>query len=83
MSNMAATLEGKSGDEFDEAFLSGMILHHQDAVEMANLAKQNAKHDEIKSLANDIIAAQSKEIDTMRQWQKDWNYEATEAHESH
>jgi len=51
-----------------------MIMHHQGAIEMANLAKQQAKHEEIKNMANDIISAQSKEIDMMQSWQTNWGY---------
>lgn len=74
MDDMTASLKGKTGDDFDKAFLSEMIVHHQGAIDMANLAKKNAKHDEIKKLADDIIAAQTKEINEMKQWQKDWGY---------
>lgn len=74
MEDMVNTLKGKTGDEFDRAFITGMIEHHQGAINMANLAKQNAKHDEIKSMADDIISAQTNEIDMMKQWQKTWGY---------
>ena len=74
MDDMTAKLTGKTGDDFDKTFLSEMIVHHQGAISMANLAKQNAKHDEIKKLADDIVAAQTKEITEMKQWQKDWGY---------
>lgn len=60
MSDMTSSLKNKTGDDFDKAFISGMIAHHQGAIDMANLAKQNAKHDEIKNLADDIVAAQTK-----------------------
>lgn len=83
MSEMATMLEGKTGDEFDKAFISGMIVHHQGAIDMAKLAKDNAKHDEVKSLANDILAAQSKEIDMMQAWQTQWGYKTTPTTESH
>ena len=66
--------EEKTEDEFDKAFIEEMIVHHQGAIDMAQLARKNAGHDEIKSMADDIISAQTKEIDQMRQWQKDWNY---------
>lgn len=71
---MMKSLEGKTGDEFDEAFLAAMIEHHQSAIDMANQAKMSAKRDEIKTMADDIISAQTKEIDQMKQWQKDWGY---------
>lgn len=75
MNQMTESLKGKTGEDFDKAFISEMIVHHQGAIEMANLAKQNAKHDEIKKLSEDIVTAQTKEINEMKQWQKDWGYQ--------
>ncbi len=72
MASMNDELRGKTGDEFDKAFISEMIVHHQGAVEMAELALKNAKHQEIKNLANAIISAQNKEIGDMKTWQKAW-----------
>lgn len=72
MANMNAELEGKTGDDFDKAFLAEMIVHHQGAVEMAELATTNAEHVEIKNLANAIISAQNKEIGDMKVWLKNW-----------
>ena len=63
-----------TGEDYDRLFLTNMIAHHQGAVDMANLALTNAKHQEVKDLTRAIITAQSKEILQMRQWQKDWNY---------
>lgn len=67
-------LNKKSGDEFDKAFISEMIVHHQGAIEMAKLAEKNAEHDEIKQLSNSIISAQEGEIREMVQWQQNWGY---------
>ncbi len=72
MGDMNAALYGKSGDNFDMTFLGEMIVHHQGAVDMANLALQNAKHDEIKNLANGIIKTQTEEIANMKSWQNSW-----------
>lgn len=74
MELMNSTLKGKTGDDFDKTFINEMIGHHQGAIGMAVLAKQNAKHDEVKKLADDIIAAQSKEITQMKSWQQQWGY---------
>lgn len=74
MMDMNASLKGKNADEFDKAFLSEMIIHHQGAIDMAELAKVNAKHEEIKRLSDEIITAQTKEIEMMKQWQKQWGY---------
>ncbi|HRJ06221.1 MAG TPA: DUF305 domain-containing protein [Candidatus Saccharibacteria bacterium] len=77
MNDMTSSLKNKTGDDFDEAFISGMIAHHQGAIDMANLAKQNAKHSEIKNLANDIVTAQTKEINEMNSWQAKWGYDSS------
>lgn len=72
MENMNAGLIGKQADAFDAAFISEMIVHHQGAVKMAELALTNAKHQEIKDLAQAIITAQNKEIADMQSWQAAW-----------
>ena len=74
MNEMMGSLEDKTGDEFDSAFIQSMIVHHQGAIEMAQEAQTSALHQEIKDLARDIIVAQTKEIDQMRQWQTAWEY---------
>lgn len=74
MQQMASSLRNKTGDDFDRAFLADMTAHHEGAVAMAKLAATNAKHDEVKKLSRDIIAAQEREIDMMSKWQKDWGY---------
>lgn len=74
MNGMQAQLQGKVGDEFDKNFIDMMIAHHEGAVDMAKQAQQSAKHDEIKRMADDIIEAQTEEIDTMKMWQAEWGY---------
>ena len=72
MGSMMAGLNGKTEDAFDRAFLAEMIVHHEGAVEMAQAALKNAKHQELKNMANAIISAQTTEIEQMRNWQKAW-----------
>lgn len=72
MDNMMVGLVGKRGDDFDRAFLSGMIVHHQGAVEMAEAALADAKHEELKDMAHAIITAQTAEISQMKEWQTSW-----------
>lgn len=74
MDDMSESLSGKQGDEFDQAFLEEMIVHHQGAIDMATLAKTNAKHAELKTMADAIISAQSAEIQQMQDWQTQWGY---------
>ncbi len=74
MNDMSAMLQGKTGDAFDQAFIEGMIPHHQGAIDMARAALQSAKHDEIKRMAEAIITTQQQEINQMQQWLDDWGY---------
>src|SRR4051812_11125557 len=66
MGDVTKNLATKTGDDFDLAFLDDMIIHHQTAVDMANLAIKNANHQEIKDLAKSIISNQSPEINKMK-----------------
>lgn len=72
MKDMTASLYGKTDSEFDKAFIDEMIVHHEGAVEMAQLALKNAGHQEIKDMANAIISAQTKEIGQMKMWRSSW-----------
>ena len=74
MNDIILKLKDKTGDDFDKEFTDLMIEHHQGAIDMANLAGQNAKHQEIKDLADDITSTQLSEIQMMRKWQKTWGY---------
>ena len=77
MSSMVGSLRDKTGDDYDAEFITQMIDHHEGAVEMARLSAEQAKHEEIKELSRNIIAAQEKEIAQMMQWQKEWNYDTS------
>ncbi len=74
MQGMSLSLDGKTGDDFDKAFLEHMILHHQSAIDMAAPGKDNSSRQEVKDITVAIVNAQSEEIRQMRQWQKDWGY---------
>lgn len=72
MMDMNAKLKGKTDDDFDKAFIEEMIVHHQGAVDMANLALKSTKRKEIIDLSKAIIEAQNKEIADMQSWEKAW-----------
>ncbi|WP_405422027.1 DUF305 domain-containing protein [Streptomyces erythrochromogenes] len=56
----------------DAAFAKGMIPHHRQAVEMADLAPSRARSAEVKKLAEDIRKAQDPEIKTLSGWLASW-----------
>ncbi|MGZ3117014.1 DUF305 domain-containing protein [Streptomyces sp. H62] len=59
----------------DVAFAKGMIPHHRQAVEMADLAPDRAQSAEVKKLAADIKKAQDPEIKTLSGWLTSWGEE--------
>ncbi len=56
----------------DAMFIEQMIPHHDDAIEMAELALTRAEHPEIRQLAADIKRTQTAENAQMRTWYREW-----------
>ena len=66
---------GSGAGDFNKAdvtFAQSMIAHHEQAVEMAKMAKMHAATAEVNNLADKIESAQGPEIKTMKGWLKDW-----------
>jgi uncharacterized protein (DUF305 family) len=59
-------------NDADVMFAQQMIPHHQQAIEMAQMAASHAQNPKVKALAAKIDAAQAPEIKTMTGWLHAW-----------
>jgi uncharacterized protein (DUF305 family) len=57
---------------FEVKFMTDMIDHHAMAIMMAESCVEKAVHPELRSLCQNIIAAQSQEIEQMQSWLQSW-----------
>lgn len=70
MADMIENMQKLQGDRFDREYLKMMIGHHQGAVDMAQMAIERTKRDDIRKMAQDIISTQTREIEMMQQWER-------------
>lgn len=70
MAHDASMLEG--ADPFDQGFIDMMIPHHQGAIRMARIELEAGQDEQLKTLAQEIIDAQSAEIEEMNRWREQW-----------
>ncbi len=64
---------GRNHNQADLVFAQGMIPHHQQAIEMSDLALERAARPAVRALAERIKQAQQPEIDQMKGWLSDWD----------
>ena len=68
----------KATAKFEIRFMQDMIDHHQMAVMMAEQCVAKAVHEDLRTLCQNIITTQTREIQEMQSWLRDWygvNYE--------
>ena len=63
-------MAGMMAEDFDVAFICGMIPHHQGAIAMAEAVLEHGDDAWTRGLARRIIAAQQQEITEMLNWLK-------------
>jgi uncharacterized protein (DUF305 family) len=73
-------LSGLEGKDFEVAFLSMMIGHHEGAIEMATWILERTQNPDIKTAAEAIIATQQPEIEQMTTWLQDCYVQGVDGH---
>lgn len=56
----------QDGRYSDERFIDEMVPHHQGAVEMAEVAIEDAEHEEVERLSENIVSTQREEIEELK-----------------
>jgi uncharacterized protein (DUF305 family) len=72
MQRQADKLAALDGAEFEIAFMTMMIRHHQAAVREGLRCVDRAYHEALVELCEDIIETQAAEIELMSGWLCDW-----------
>lgn len=72
MEGDTAVLASISDADFDREFLEQMIPHHEMAIMMAQMLQSSTERSEMKTLADNIITSQAREIEMMRDWLTSW-----------
>ena len=61
MTPMADMLKGKSGDEFEAAYLSMMMMHHKDGIKMAQMGADKATNAQLKQMMQKSVKDQQED----------------------
>lgn len=69
------TADAAAHNDADAEFAQMMIIHHEGAIEMAQLAVEKAAAEEVRALGERIAQAQGPEIDLMSGWLEAWGEE--------
>lgn len=80
MHNMPENMPMMHSVESEEEFIVEMIPHHQEAVDTSLVVLESTQNDDLRALAQDIVAAQENEISMMNGWLNNWydgGYEAS------
>ena len=67
--------EDAAFNDADVTFAQGMIPHHEQAIEMAQMTQGRAQDSRVLDLASRIEAAQQPEIEALTGWLEEWGVE--------
>ena len=66
--NEASEIAKASYTNADVAFMQGMIVHHQQAVEMSELVASRTNNEDVVTISGRILSSQADEIEFMNEW---------------
>lgn len=69
----SSTTDSDKHNGADVTFATAMIPHHQQAIEMADMALEQAQDPQVTELAEQIKDAQQPEIDQLTEWLTTWD----------
>lgn len=72
--DMKSELMELKGSDFDAKFIEMMIMHHQQAMEVAMLAQTNAGSEELKDMVNDMLEKMQEELRMMQDMQRQMGF---------
>lgn len=79
----ATAVPSPTANAADVKYVQDMIVHHQQALDMALLAPNRADSAKLKSLADRIKAAQGPEIQFMTSWLRELDQKVPDHHAAH
>ena len=82
-SETATNIASTSYVKADVNFLAGMIVHHEQAILMSNMADKRTNNKTIVDLANRIDSSQEDEINFMKNWLEFRDEETSFSHTNH
>ncbi|MBA2751477.1 MAG: DUF305 domain-containing protein [Actinobacteria bacterium] len=71
----ASKEEAKKHNDADIEFVQGMIPHHEQAIQMSELAAKHANSPDVRTIASTITTKQEEEIKTMETLLHEWKVE--------
>jgi uncharacterized protein (DUF305 family) len=72
-----ARLEAPADDSAEAGFVRDMMVHHAQAVQMAEIVRDKTESEEIQTMAGDIALTQQAQIGQMQGWLAVWGLPAT------
>ncbi len=70
--NMGVSAQQMGDMPYDLHFIDMMIMHHQEGIEMAQMAQTKAVNQKVKALADRIVADQQKDIEELQRHRNHW-----------